>query len=295
VFSDPPPASHTTSASIGQLEGLTVSSLEHHVSISWWRYLLAVGLILVSMISQTTVAGVGITGGPTIAALAALILLWPLLRPLLSQVAARGGSARLLGIELQINSLERKTEGDHSRLITELRVDVEGLRRRLNGAADSPASRDHDESSNDGDVIEGCIEGYRDHANIADWRERAKIDQRLIAGAERVSFEYLKDTLGSKPDRETAMAVAVVLGGHRASEDDREVAALLVQLVNFRGSERVRHRAASSIARRARRSDTTQEARRILTEGVASRKLRESQLQVRTALEEADRALALTD
>ena len=98
--------------------------------------------------------------------------------------------------------------------------------------------------------------------------------------------DRLEQLLAESPDSELEMAAAVSLGAPFPGEDDTTAARLLGALTRSR-SERARFRAAKSIERRARRSDTSQDARRLLSEIVAEAQRSE---RARVVLSELDKA-----
>jgi len=240
------------------------------------------------MIQKLTVGPIEFSGGPVLAALAALLLLWPVIR----QLPARGGSAELLGPKLQINGLEKRTEREFGIRLEELRADLEELRKRIPDSAE-PAQVEQAVAKPpiDDRAFRSAIEEYRAHGDIADWRSRVDVDKRLIAGAGRLPFGYLEEALSESPDdQETAMAVAVSLGLVYAGEDDVPAAKLLVDLLSS-PFQRVRYRASRSIERRGRRSDTSNSARRIMTDGVQQAARTERAQVILEALDDARRAL----
>jgi hypothetical protein len=245
-------------------------------------------LLALSLVSKMKVGFIELAGGPTLAAVAALVLLWPLLH----QLALRGGSTEFMGLKLQINSLEKKTEGELEVRIAELRADLESIRAAIQGGL--PASAEAVPKDTLTEMLERtfwhAVAIYDEHRNLGDWSFRAEADKRLAAAAGVFSAEFLKKALADNPDDQgVAMAVAVALGA-REPQEATETAELLVELLT-NDLERVRYRVARSIERRASRADMTLQEYEILRRGLVQRLAKERSEVVEEAMKSALEAL----
>jgi hypothetical protein len=238
---------------------------ENIFELGWKKILAITVLIILSTIDKLSIGPLELKGGPTLVGLAALIILWPVFR----RMADRGGSAEVLGMKVQLNSLEKLTEEEYAIRLEELRSDIEELRNNL---AFRPEGSTEEPISNDAEMIEKdffrSVADYRANQDIAQWKNRVQTDKKLTAGVGRMPLSRIKKILAdSSQDQEIAMAAAVSLGVLYPGEDDSEAAHALVGLLKSQ-FERARFRAIRSIIRRASRSDTTVQAHRIMTEGV---------------------------
>jgi hypothetical protein len=216
-------------------------------------------LLLISLVSKAKFGEFEFAGGATFAGLAALLILWPVLR----QVISQGGSAEILGLKLQVNTLERKAEQDYALRIQELRADLEELRARV-----GPAASELSKPIVDPKIFESAVTEYTANRENDKWRERVEVDKRLAAGAGRFPVSFLRQSLvASSESREVGMAVGVCLGLPYPGDDDIDAALLLAELLGSK-FERVRYRAALSAERRGRRSDISDKARAILAKSL---------------------------
>ena len=238
-----------------------------------------VSLILLSTISKWKIGEIEFEGGPTFAVLAALLLMWPIIK----QIAVRGGSTEFLGLKLQINKLEKHTEQEIALRIEELQSDIEELR-KLGGANKNNLISDYRDPNVDNQAIVSAIDDYRLYKDINDWKARVDIDKKLTSGVGRLPLNDLENLLAERNyDQETSMAVAVSLGLSVPGDDEITAIKTLTKLLES-PFERVRYRAIKSIERRARRSDTSKEAREIMHESILAALKRESTYVVIEAL-----------
>lgn len=237
------------------------------ITPNWRTVIPAIFFATLSLINKVTIGTVELAGGSTLAAIAALFLLWPLIR----QLSSRGGSTEFLGLKIQLNSLEKRTESDYAIRIEALRVDLEELRKQVTSFGDNKGQKKAVEPKIiDDTLLKKAIAEYRAHDGNKDWKGRAEVDKRLVAIAGSLPVSYLKELLSQSPkDQETAMVVAMMLGTPHPNDDELRAAQLLVGLLS-NPFERVRFRAAKTIERLGRRADTSQEARRIMIEGVSN-------------------------
>ena len=241
--------------------------------------LAVISLILLSTISKWKIGEVEFEGGPTFAVLAALLLMWPIIK----QIAVRGGSTEFLGLKLQINKLEKHTEQEIALRIEELQSDIEELR-KLGGANKNNLISDYRDPNVDNQAIVSAIDDYRLDKDINDWKARGDIDKKLTSGVGRLPLNDLENLLAERNyDQETSMAVAVSLGLSVPGDDEITAIKTLTKLLES-PFERVRYRAIKSIERRARRSDTSKEAREIMHESILAALKRESTYVVIEAL-----------
>jgi len=231
-----------------------------------------VSLILLSTISKWKIGEIEFEGGPTFAVLAALLLMWPIIK----QIAVRGGSTEFLGLKLQINKLEKHTEQEIALRIEELQSDIEELR-KLGDASKSKLISDYrDPNVVDNQAIVSAIDEYRRYKDIKDWKARVEIDKKLTSGVGRLPLNDLENLLAeTNYDQETSMAIAVSLGLSVPGDDEIKAIKTLTKLLKS-PFEKVRYRAVKSIERRARRSDTSKEAREIMRESILAALKRES-------------------
>jgi hypothetical protein len=142
-------------------------------------------------------------------------------------------------------------------------------------------------------ALSRAVEDYRGVLDQSQWRERVAIDDRLAKMNPRPSIADLMSFLGKEPDRETQMAVAVVLGTQRRGEPDLELAEVLAGLLASAYS-RVRFRAAGSIERHATQRGLESGARLRLATAVGDAIKREGDSEVIPALRSAEAALTQT-
>lgn len=240
------------------------------LKLGGWRIAGAGVLILLSLVSSVTLWDIELTGGATLAALAALVLLWPLI----PQLLARGGNAEFLGLKIKLNALERRSEEEVGVRMEELSADLEALRLKV-GSALSPGS-DPTRSSAlpagpvDEERLAEAVRQYVSYPETKEWDSRVAVDKRLIA-AGSFDVRVLTSALdGNEENRETAMAVAVALGTINPGEGEEQAVEALVRLLAHR-SGRVRYRAARSIMRLLRRKDLLQDSRFSLVEASRAR------------------------
>ncbi len=268
---------HDTLRSVDNSEAQTVS-------LQWRFVLAAIVLLCLSTVSKLNIHGVEFTGGPTLATAAIVLFLWPVIR----QFAHRGGSTEFLGLKLQLNTLERRTEEDYARKIAELRADLEQMRTTPQGIPpEHPVVVDEEASAA---VLQRAIRAYKEHPEVGDWRPRTNADQVLIA-AQPVALGQIKRILTESPKQlEAQMAAAVSLGQRFPAHQELESVQLLTGLLDS-PFERVRYRAARSIARKAQRRDTTPEMRRHMIDAVWEAVKQERAQVIAEALKEARAAL----
>jgi len=242
--------------------------------LGFWRVCGAVLLILLSLVSSVTIAGIELAGGATLAALAALILLWPLI----PQLWSRGGDAEFLGLKIKLNALERRSEEELGVRIEEVSADLEAVRLRVEtlSTGDAAASlgqhRAHLAASlgSDEKRIREAIKQYESYPDTEEWDSRVAVDKRLIA-AGPFDVSLVLDTLeDNEAHREIAMTVAVALGTVAPGDLEKEAVETLARLINHR-SGRVRYRAARSSMRWLRRKDLQLESRFGLVEAARAR------------------------
>lgn len=242
--------------------------------------------VLLSMIDNITIGNLKFSGRVSVLALAALIIVWPLLR----QLGNRGGTAEFLGIKLQINNLEKKSESEYGVKIEELRVDLEGLRSELKSNPINTKPVSTTPSPIDEQIFLEAISIYNTHNHVSDWRPRIEADKKLATVT--IPVLYLRNALKESPNNQgIAMAVAVALGT-RIQSDAIDSAELLVELLD-NSFERARYRAAKSVERRFKRADITEQEQNILIVGVTQRYRTEPVQVVREALDEAQKAIKI--
>ena len=254
------------------------------LNLAWWAICLAVVLVLLSTITKLTLGRFELSGGATLAAVAALIILWPLLK----ELASRGGSAELLGIKLQINQLERRTEESVEIRLEELSADIEEIRSRVMpraavvlspGSGPATHADDHD--------FRAAVSQFRSHRDVRDWRERVKVDKSLISRGRTLPAKDIDRLLLESPeDPETQMAAAVSLGQPYSPDDGDDAIRILLLLLRS-PHDRVRHRAARSIERRARRSDILWQQCQALRQAIVEAIRTETREEVLPAFKEA--------
>lgn len=240
-------------------------------------------LILLSTISKWKIGGIELEGGPTFALIAVLLLMWPIIK----QIAVRGGSTEFLGLKLQINKLEKRTEQDIALRIEELQSDIEELRKSGRTNKIKMTSNNRDLNVADNQAFLSAIDEYRLHKDTNDWKARVEIDKKLTSGVGRLQLNELENLLADTDyDQETSMAVAVTLGLSEQGDDNIKSIKTLSKLLES-PFERVRYRAVKSIERRARRSDTSKEERETMNESIIAALKRESASVVIEALNES--------
>ncbi|MEM1451872.1 MAG: hypothetical protein AAF957_18820 [Planctomycetota bacterium] len=251
-----------------------------------WRSLLPAAVLgLLSTVSYRQ-EGLEISGGATLAALAVLVLVWPIVR----QVGVRGGSFELFGLKTQVARLERRTESDLVLKVEELRADLEDLRASMalgDGALETRAEVS-EPGADDASVATfyEVVDRYRSNARSSEWRQRVNADRMLLSSSFRLPAARLEALLDANPDdRETKMATAVALG--RASRGEGDAAAGLLDRLLRDGSQRVVYRAARSTQRLAERRETSAAARETLADGVTWALRGKVPSGVQTALAEA--------
>ncbi len=250
-------------------------------------------MLLLSLVSKLTIGDFELAAGASFAGVAALVILWPLLR----QIASKGGSAEVLGVKLQVNALERETEENWGVKIEALRSDLEDLRRHVAVRALSPSLAASHSVATTPDLklditsFEQAVAEYKVNEDDEAWRNRTKIDQRLLGGVGRLPVAFLRKRLSERSESpEVAMAVAVCLGLAFPGDDDKEAAKALAELLRS-NSERVRYRAARSIELRARRADTSIDAKKTLSNGLRDALKAEYAPPIKEALRNASAAL----
>ncbi len=237
-------------------------------SLNWRTTLPAIGLALLSTVEEASLFDIQFKGNGALAGLAAVIFLWPLIR----QIGSRGGSTELFGLKLQVNSLERRTEEDYALQLEQLQSDLEDLRQTVTTQSTPAAtvSRSSAPTTPEPDATPflSAVAEYQRHRAHRAWRERVAIDKRITAGAGRLPCAQLRQLYQEAEDRPSvAAATAVALGVPYPNEPDTERAEFLVELLDSE-SERARYRAALSIARLAKRFDTSGKARALMRHGV---------------------------
>lgn len=257
------------------------------ISLRWQTAIPAIILVLLSTVTKLKIGSVEFSGGSTLAVIAGVLLLWPVIR----QLANRGGSTEFLGLKLQMNSLERITEQDHEIRFQELRSDIEDLRQQIT----EPPEIDQVEKQATDEIAESelvaAIADYQSNRVLDDWKERVITDKRLASGKGRLPIERIRQILNeSLNDQETQMAIAVSLGVRYPHENDLESAQLLVSMLTS-PFERVRFRAARSITRRAARTDTSPKAYEIMLDGVREALRNETSSAILRPLKDAHEAL----
>lgn len=264
-----------------------LKNIENIPIISKNRIVLAGFFFAVSTISKASLFGIEFSGGPTLAAIGALFLLWPALKLAIQG----GGSTEFLGIKLQLNNLERKTESELALRVESLRADLEELRNKITIIQPSAYSESTVPVTLDTKPFFEAINEYRKHSHVDQWRVRIEADKSLASGLGRLPISFLSDELEKSRDMETAMAVAVCLGLPYPGDSDLQAAILLLSLLESK-FERVRYRAAFSVGIRANRSDTSREALKKLRDGVESALRTEYSEAVLQPLRQANIALA---
>ena len=162
--------------------------------------------------------------------------------------------------------------------------DIEELR-KLGGANKNNLISDYrDPNVVDNQAIVSAIDEYRHYKDIKDWKARVEIDKKLTSGVGRLPLNDLENLLAeTNYNQETSMAVAVSLGLSVPGDDEIKAIKTLTKLLKS-PFEKVRYRAVKSIERRARRSDTSKEAREIMHESILAALKRESTYVVIEAL-----------
>jgi hypothetical protein len=256
--------------------------------------LVAAGLLIIlSLVAKVKAGPFELAGGPTLVGLAAVVLLWPLLR----QLSLRGGSTEFMGLKFQINSLEQRSEQEFGLRISELRADVERLRAVLDVVAGPTAETAvRQEVSKELErVFWEAVEAYNAHGKKDEWHERVEADKRLTAAAAVGTFPvaFLEAALQQHPlNRGVAMAAAVALGT-RAPGEALESARLLSSLLGSR-SERARYRAARAIGRLAARADLKDGEYRLFWHSLHTALDQERSDTVWQAMKSAEEALRMT-
>jgi hypothetical protein len=270
---------HATVRSVDSGQGQTVSLQ--------WRFVLpAVILMCLSTVSKLNIQGVEFTGGPTLATAAIVLFLWPVIR----EFANRGGSTEFLGLKLQLNTLERRTEEDYARKIAELRADLEQMRTTPTAQGTPPQQPVVVDEQASASALQQAIRVYKEHPEVGDWRARSNTDQVLIS-AQPVALGQIKRILQESPrEQEAQMAAAVSLGQRFPDDQELESVQLLTGLLHS-PFERVRYRAARSISRKAQRRDITPEMRRLMIEAVWEAVKQERAQVIAEALNEARASL----
>ena len=141
-----------------------------------WRFLaLGIFFALLSLVKEWSILGVTLNGGTTVAALAAIFLLWPLLR----HFALYGGRAEFFGIKLE--RLEKKSEEEYGLRIEDLRQDIEEIERTLKSAS-LPIQRDAGSSVSalTEQNFNAAIVAYKLNRATSKWRERVETDKALV-------------------------------------------------------------------------------------------------------------------
>ncbi len=238
--------------------------------LGFWRVLGAIVLIVLSLVSSVTIKGIELSGGATLAALAALILLWPLI----PQLWSRGGDAEFLGLKIKLNALERRSEEELGVRIEELSADLEALRLKIETSGPpelqpSAGTKSISPSADQDRVLE-AVQQYASYPDTQEWNGRLAVDKRLIAAGSFDVSLLLEALEGKEAHRETAMAVAVALGTVKPGAGEEEAVETLLRLVNHK-SGRVGYRAARSIMRLLRRKDLQLDSRFALVEAARAR------------------------
>lgn len=264
-----------------------------------WRHLGAVGVLgLLSLISEWQVfPNLKISGGATLVALAAVILLWPVVQ----QIAARGGEIDLKGLRLKVNRIEseaQRVENDNALRIQELEAELDDLRTQSATAArenEGSAKAESQAIRNDVSVLEWAVTSYRNAAQLREFRTRVEIDKGIVLRGRHLSYSALRDFLESQSwSPEAQMAVAVALGLPPRNDEEAERARLLADLMRS-GHERVRARSGQAAKRWGERRTAKKECRSLLLKAVEERLLEESPTSGALAyLEKAQEILSAT-
>lgn len=267
-------------------------------SLISWRHLGAASVLgLLSLVDEWQVTtDLKITGGPTLVALAAIVLMWPVLR----QIAARGGEIDLKGLRLRVNKIEneaQRIEIDNAMRIEELESEMDGLRTQPTSAVHAEGQiKEVETGASDEDVsmLEWASAAYGKAVPLGDFRKRVEIDKEIIRRGGHLSLSTLRDFLIAQAwSAEAQMAVAVALGlPPRNEESDR--ARLLAELVHS-SHERVRARSGQAAKRWGERRTTSKVCRNVLLNTIDERLAEESATSgARSFLEKARDILSAT-
>ncbi len=278
------------------------SSKTTGIYLGGWRLIPAVFLIALGMITKITIGGVDLAGNTALTALGAAIIFWPILR----ELAVKGGSANIFGLELkfdqlkektekEIQNIERETEGSLGVRVVELSADIEDLGAKFKKIKEKKEI--HQFESDDLNIakeyFDDAVSEYRNNRSVVDgWRGRVDVDKKLTTINTRLPFVTLKELFEkNKNDQEICMAIAVSLGIRGKDEDIVGIAELLHDLLSSH-FERVRFRAARSVERLARRIDTPRDAIEILEKGISEAMKNEQAKPVLQAFESASLSLS---
>lgn len=275
-----------------------VKPIEVQLLISWRHLGAACVLGLLSLIDEWQIGpNLKISGGATLIALAAIVLLWPVVR----QIAARGGEIDLKGLRLKVNQIEneaQRVENDNALRIQELESEMDDLRAQVpnpahedgrNAKVESPAMGD------DVSVLEWAVASYRSAAPLREFRKRVETDKEIVRRGQHLSLNALRSFLESQSwNSEAQMAVAVALGLSPRNDKEAERARLLADLMHS-SDERVRARSGQAAKRWGERRTTRKECRSVLLNAVEKRLLEESPTSgARAYLEKAQEVLSAT-
>ena len=258
----------------------TPSQGEFLAMISWRHLLVACALGLLSLIDQWQVTeSLKVSGGATLVALAAVVLLWPVLR----QITVRGGEIDLKGLRVKVNQIEneaQRIENDNALRIEELESKLDEIRvnRDLppDRAVQPEASTNQPGLAEDSNVLDWAVRSYKEAYDIEDFRKRVEVDKEIIRKARRLSLATLQDFLNSQSwSAEAMMAVAVALGPAPRKEEELDRARLLARLMES-GAERARARAGQSAKRWGEERSTSRESRALLLNATRQRLDKES-------------------